>query len=527
MERRLFLAIALSILVLMLYSSIASRFYPQLQQKKSPEVPFPEKLPASSQPETTPTQTELITPEIYTMEESLINLNSEELAISVTHFGTGIKEYKFNNYDSVLPLSNIGSVLEWQGVEFKKHDTTNGISMSYDDKNKRLEILKCYRVTESPYIIEMDLEFITYSNTNSYVKYSLNLGSMSADFFKQNPMDQRYVEISISLPNKVLRKHFLGFNPTLVDEKIQWAGIRDRYYCVIFRPLQDVGKLSKSQNMGLTSYILDVPAVELIPGQKVKHTYLLYIGPQKTELIEKLGGQAENIVHFGVFDPISHIFLGILKLLYRVSRNWGISIILFSLLVFIIMSPLSIKSFSSMKKMQEIQPQVEELRVTYKDNPQKLHKEIMELYRVNKINPFGGCLPLFLQFPIFIALYQTLMRFVDLKGAQFLWIKDLSRADRLFVFPNKFPVIGNEFNLLPIIMIVTMLVQQKLSSVKKEQESETAKQQKMTGLFMAVFFGIIFYQMPSGLVLYWTVNSILMLIFQIRVFGKVVVPKIK
>src|SRR3989338_4421167 len=216
MERRLFLAIAISILVLMGYSTVASRFFPGLQQKKFTEVPLQETLPNKPQPETSPESKEFIAPDMYPKQESLINLNNKELSLSVTNWGTGIKEYKLNDYDSALPLSNMGSVLEWKDAEFKKYDTTNGISMGYGDKNKKLEILKYYKFTDNPYIIEMDLEFITNSNVNSYVKYSLNLGSMSADFFKLNPMDQRYVEFSISLPNKMLRKHFLGFNPKLV-----------------------------------------------------------------------------------------------------------------------------------------------------------------------------------------------------------------------------------------------------------------------------------------------------------------------
>ena len=170
-----------------------------------------------------------------------------------------------------------------------------------------------------------------------------------------------------------------------------------------------------------------------------------------------------------------------------------------------------------MKKMQELQPVIEELKLQYKDNQQKMHKEILELYRERKINPFGGCLPLLLQMPIFIALYQAMMRFIELKRAGFLWIKDLADPDKLMVFKQSYPVIGKEFNLLPIIMIITMLIQQKMTTTSALQTPETAKQQKMMGLFMAVFFGVIFYKMPSGLVLYWAFNSIAMLIFQTRI----------
>jgi YidC/Oxa1 family membrane protein insertase len=133
---------------------------------------------------------------------------------------------------------------------------------------------------------------------------------------------------------------------------------------------------------------------------------------------------------------------------------------------------------------------------------------------MHKVNPFGGCLPLILQMPIFFALYNALMRSVALKGATFLWIKDLSEPDKLFTLPVSLPVISNEFNLLPIIMAIGMFFQQKISSAAASGAS--AEQQKIMLIVMPIMFGFIFYRMPSGLVLYWLVNSMLMLGFQLQ-----------
>jgi len=184
-------------------------------------------------------------------------------------------------------------------------------------------------------------------------------------------------------------------------------------------------------------------------------------------------------------------------------------------LVYLVLFPLTMKQMRSMKEMQALQPRIDELRKTYKDNPQRMNKEVMELYREHKVNPFGGCLPLLLQMPIFFALYQALMRSVALRGARFLWIKDLSEPDRLFILPTSIPLIGNEINILPIVMAIGMFVQQKLSS--GNASSSTAEQQKIMLILFPVMFGFIFYHMPSGLVLYWFVNSLLMLIFQVRI----------
>jgi YidC/Oxa1 family membrane protein insertase len=169
----------------------------------------------------------------------------------------------------------------------------------------------------------------------------------------------------------------------------------------------------------------------------------------------------------------------------------------------------------SMKEMQVLQPKIEELRKVYKDNPQKLNKEILELYREHKVNPFGGCLPLILQMPIFFALYQVLMRSVFLKGAHFLWIKDLSEPDRLFILSANLPILGNEINILPIIMTIGMFIQQKISMVATSPEA--AEQQKIMLIILPLMFGFIFYKMPSGLVLYWFINSTLMLLYQFKI----------
>jgi YidC/Oxa1 family membrane protein insertase len=171
-----------------------------------------------------------------------------------------------------------------------------------------------------------------------------------------------------------------------------------------------------------------------------------------------------------------------------------------------------------MKEMQVLQPQVEELRVLHKNNPQRLNKEIMELYKAHKVNPLGGCLPMVLQIPVFFALYQVLSRTVALKGADFLWIKDLSEPDKLFTLPNSLPVIGNEINILPILMAIGMFFQQKTSMVSISQNQ--AEQQKIMMIVMPIMFGVLFYHMPSGLVLYWFINSSLTLAYQLRVSRK-------
>ncbi|HDL10238.1 MAG TPA: membrane protein insertase YidC [Candidatus Omnitrophica bacterium] len=191
--------------------------------------------------------------------------------------------------------------------------------------------------------------------------------------------------------------------------------------------------------------------------------------------------------------------------LWKITRNYGIAIIVLALLFNLIFLPLTYKSFRSMKKLQELQPEIQALREKYKDNPQAMNKEVLMLYRKYGVNPMSGCLPMLLQLPVFIALYNTLLRSYELKNAGFLWIKDLAEPDKLVVLKHSIPLIGNEINLLPILMAGIMYFQQKHSPTSTSS----------SGLWiMPLLFGFIFYKFPAGLVLYWLTNSVFMLCIQ-------------
>ena len=158
-----------------------------------------------------------------------------------------------------------------------------------------------------------------------------------------------------------------------------------------------------------------------------------------------------------------------------------------------------------MRKMQAAQPKINALREKYKSDPKKLNAEVIEIYRREKINPLGGCLPMLLQMPVFMAMYQVLWRAYYFQGKGFLWIKDLSQPDRLFILPFQLPFLGNELNILPILMGAVMFVQQKLSAKSMVATDQTqAMQQKMMTVFFPVFIGFIFYKFASGLSLYFT-----------------------
>ena len=168
-----------------------------------------------------------------------------------------------------------------------------------------------------------------------------------------------------------------------------------------------------------------------------------------------------------------------------------------------------------MHQMKQLQPHILKLKNLHKDDPQKLNKETMELYKKYNINPLGGCLPMILQMPVFIALYQGLMRSLALKGSTFLWVKDLGTPDAA-ILPFSLPFLGNSINILPLLMVVMMVLQQKITqtSATNDMPAEQKSQQKMMMMTMPLIFGVLFYKMPSGLVLYWLTNTILMTVEQ-------------
>jgi YidC/Oxa1 family membrane protein insertase len=265
---------------------------------------------------------------------------------------------------------------------------------------------------------------------------------------------------------------------------------------------------------------IDSGEFKLDPGAAKTFDFTIYIGPQDLNLLRKLDGNISKIMAFSghaFLDFIEKFIYNILLLMNKVIPNWGLCIILISLLIYGATYPLTLKSTLSMRKMQELQPKMAELREKYKNNPQKLNAEVVQLYKIHNVNPLSGCLPVLLQMPVFISLYQVLWRTHNFQGAKFLWIKDLSEPDRLVVLSSGLPFIGHEINILPVLMAIVMFFQQKISAknmvvVDPAQEM----QQKMMMFMMPVFIGGIFYHFASGLTLYFTIFYLLSTLTQYK-----------
>ena len=260
---------------------------------------------------------------------------------------------------------------------------------------------------------------------------------------------------------------------------------------------------------------LELPSQEIPAGEHREWEFPLYVGPMALEPLKKAG--LEEALSFGAFSGIARWLLKFLDWNYNRLHNYGLAICLLSIGVWLPFSPLTWYgrwlSTQTMRKMAAIKPQEARIRKEYKDKPDEMHRELMQLYRKHGVNPASGCvgcLPLLFTWPIYIALFQVLTRAPELRGAHFFWIRDLSGPDGLIPLPFQVPLLGSRLNVLPIAATVATYFQQMLMQPQDPGliTDEQKTQQQMMKFFPLIFL-VMFYQLPSGFMLYWVVNSVL------------------
>jgi len=358
------------------------------------------------------------------------------------------------------------------------------------------------------FVLEVELENLSSREKNFSLatRYALQFGG-------HNPQEEAMTktvrlvggEPQAANLGSLRKKPFIGTGP------VEWQGLVKKYYALLVKPdLKTASQQTHVEEDRLVSELRFTP-LSLAPGEKKAARFLVYAGPQRYETLKEFGFGFEKILGHGVFGVLKLALLYGLNFFRRLAGNYGVAILLITLLIKLLFTPFTHLSYQSMGKMQALQPKVKSFQKQYAKDPSRLNKELMELYRRNRVNPMMGCLPLVLQIPIFIAFYQVLSEAVELKGADFLWwIHDLSEPDRLFSWPTELPFVGSAFNLLPLLMIGSMLWQQKLTP----QTAATPAQEKLMYL-MPIIFGFVFYNLPSGLVLYWLANNLLTIFHQL------------
>ncbi len=302
----------------------------------------------------------------------------------------------------------------------------------------------------------------------------------------------------------------VAFTPNMKNVKdlkvgnvVDFFGEKSRYFSFLVMPSCKVYFSASKESF--SSFSCD----RIISKGSAELKFRFFAGPKIEEELEVFDKQAKGIASFGFLHPISKLIVVSLEFINSFVGNLGFSIIILSLLVRLIFTPLNIISLKSMKKLKDIQPEIEKIKEKYKDDKERASREIFELYRREKINPFSGCLPMLIQIPIFVALYQALLNSIDLRHAPFvLWIKDLSSPETLFTLK-----VGGwvfEFHLLPVLMGATFLVQQLISP----QTTDDLAFKLSFNYIMPIMFVFILWGAPAGLHLYWITMNILSILHQ-------------
>ncbi len=448
-----------------------------------------------------------------TVKEEEIVVENDKYKVVFTNKGAAVKNWyiKENNgtlVDLVLPeaspvLANFpGSIYEIT----EKSDSKIVFSYTF---------MQDWKITKT---FDLSKEYLHSANIKlEKLKQDTKLPDIDLDWgpglgtdnkeLKENVSVTRVLGYTSTKPSK-LEKIKEQNNPAQI---YKWTAIDNRYFLAAFIPdnslnFVNVGMIRQSKK---TAPIYMLSAKVRQEEQVQSFSFKFYIGPKSYSYLKTFDMGLEKTVDFGFFGFLGRIATSVLFAIYGFTNNYGWAIIIMTILIQILVLPLTLKTFKSTAAMKKIQPMIKDLQTKYKNDPKRLQVEMMNLYRTQKVNPFGGCLPLFLQLPIFWALFTTLRNAYELRYAPWvLWVKDLSASDSLFY-------IGSiSFNLLPLIMGLGMFLQQKMTMATSDPT------QKKMMYIMPLIFTLMFWGFPSGLVLYWLTNSVVSMIVQFFVLKK-------
>lgn len=380
-----------------------------------------------------------------------------------------------------------------------------------------LIILKKYKFSSENNVIDIEVE--VQNTTSNEIATQLGLewtGRVELEKFADHENKDFGLKYAFMKDQKVERKDLggvgaAGCTPGCGSPKrklepfessdqgaIGWYAFEGEYFTALLVPPSSEKNIFlsvKANDNNILKAQLSAPKVSVPPGGNIRTIYRIYLGPKVIDSLKELEVGAENLIDFGFFTVVAKPLLWFLKLTNNITKNFGIDIIILSILIKIIFLPLTQISMKSMKEMQKVQPEMARLKEQYKNDKARLQQETMLLYKRRKINPMSGCLPMLIQIPVFIALYNALQNTIEMRHAPFLlWITDLSAKDPIYV--------------TPIIMGATMVLQQKMTPTAADPA------QAKIFMLMPIMFTFLFLNFPSGLVLYWMVTNVLSIAHQ-------------
>jgi YidC/Oxa1 family membrane protein insertase len=520
MDKRTILALGLTLALLIAFQMY---FLPKEAQQQAPVQTQPQQTDTSSKPiagetkeqnkegntvkkEVSPVKTETKATKYFVAE-------TPYLKVTLSDLGGGISSIELKKYKASVKGDKNKEIIE----DIKPYTYIPKVFQQLT-KNGSTDDSTYFKPDRETLVVNNKPETLTLTGTmgnGSKVKkiYTFNPDNYTIDLkIEMEPSDSKDVYYDFALISDKKENSYVFKGPFVYNTKLQqvdkieksmefnknyaYAGFDEGFFAFIWMPESDSKPaltILKTEN--------NIPVMRLFTD-KGSIAGKLYFGPKESKTLQSLNIKAEKIIDYGWFDIIAKPLILGLNYSNRITHNYGIDIILLTILIKLIFHPLSVKSYRSMKKMQALQPLIKQLKEKYPNDKQKLNQEMMGMYKTRGINPMGGCLPMIIQIPVFFALYKGLSGAIELRHAPFMfWINDLSAPEDLF----SFTVAGYTLPLriLPLIMGITQVIQQKMTPT-----SVDPIQEKMM-LFMPIFFTFLFWGFPSGLVLYWLINNVI------------------
>jgi YidC/Oxa1 family membrane protein insertase len=529
MEKRVLIAVLLSIVVMYGYSFLVTA--PPRSKTTQTEKPAQQQLSAV-QPLPVSAVNQAPLPAVSPGTKDVVVETGLYTAVFSTS-GASLKKLVLKKYKTTTALDAkpIAMIDENSQENFSLKTLGSGIPIDpaavYSVNTDTLQVNKEEKKT---------LEFITSAKTGDYVKkiftfsgesYIIgleqqvantsgtpqegNLQLVEKNHYVAKPGESRYeVHGPTTFADNALHTQSindLAKGAKTFEKNVLWSGFEDKYFLgAAIAENSSIASVQVRQNNGYVENVISSPRLSLAPGATGTVSYRLYFGPKDLDILKAQGSRLEEVIDFGWFSAIAKPLLHTLQFFYKYVHNYGVAIIIITIILKALFYPLTNKSYKSMKDMQKLQPKMAELKEKYKNDRDAMNKAVMELYKTQKVNPMGGCLPMVIQIPVFFALYKALMFSIELRHAPFmLWIQDLSAPDALFgVIPAGLPLLGGfPVGPLPLLMGATMVIQQKMTP----SNMDPAQAKMMMAL--PFVFTFMFLNFPSGLVLYWLVNNIL------------------
>ena len=399
----------------------------------------------------------------------------------------------------------------------------------------RFTLVKRYEFKPDEYMFELTVSMNGGHSMNSFdfqgSAYTLVFGPQIGPKFQK--LDQRYeYRHYVTYKGKMKNEKVSEKDPAIISNQPAWAAIVGKYFTFIALPYPNQYELAFSvqAEAGLSNasrFFISRPSQN---SSRIEDRYLFYLGPKNQETLNvyERGDNGfklrdANIIEVantkGFLAPLEKALKWLLMIFYMIIPNYGVAIILLTLIVKVIMFPLTKKGSESTLRMQALAPRIKEIQAKHKDNPQKMNAEMAEFYKKEGYNPLSGCLPMIIQIPIFFAMYNLFNNHFDLRGAMFIpvWIPDLSLPESIFDFPNNFklPILGwTALRLLPFIYVGSQLLYGKVTQTPDQQANT---QMKLMLYAMPIVFFFILYDVPSGLLLYWIMSNLLTMVQQLSI----------